>query len=398
MLHVARVRHFVRIARASTRLVSASVLALCMAQSASAQTPAPNVALSWGVDTTITAVSDIVQLMRAYLARPDSTARIRGLWSTKNRFDAQHGDLATEAYQGFPATILGITGIGVGDSVFIVKVLHANSDNTQQRVRPLALQRFYAVRAAGSTYGWQLASPLPRLTREWRRWDEGRLTLWYAPGQRHSPQKARQASQFVDSVARVFGVAPPQHLDVYMTATMDEGAKLLGLDFFVEESGPGTGLGGRGGGAGILLLSNPAIGEAYFHEFVHAVLVPSIPSRNSLFVEGVAVWLGGSEGRSLKELCALLYEYQRVHPTVTVSDILTGEAPGGHDATIALYATRGLIADAIFQRQGVQGLRKFANEEGAPIDILKVLPKYIDGIDADSDRWWHSEVANRRNH
>jgi len=359
---------------------------------AETQTPAAGVSLSFGVDTSIVEVREIVRLTRAYLANPDSSSRSRGLWSTASAFDARHGDLATEAYQGFPATILGVTGTGPGDSVFVVRVIHATADSSRKQTGVLALQRLHAVRAPGSPYGWQLSSPLPRLTRGWSRRDDGRLTFWYAPGLTQSPEKARRASGFVDSVAKLFNVPPPERLDAYMTGTIAEGLSLLGLDFFPENSGPGTGFGGRGGGAGILLLGDPRVGEAYLHELVHAVLSPTVESRNSIFGEGVAVWLGGSGERSLRQMYSVLRDYQRAYPGVSVSGILDGDVPGGYDAVAALYATRGLIVESIYRRAGIDGLRRFALISGPASEVIKSLPEFIDTIGGDVDSWWRTET------
>lgn len=383
----------------SVAVVALVVLCTC-ARAVGSQTPAPSVSLSWGVDTSVAEVRQIVRLTKAYLAHPDSTARSRGLWSAQSPFDREHGDLATEAYQGFSATILGITGVDSGDSVFVVKILHAAADSTRTRITPLALQRLYAVRAEGAPYDWAFSSPLPRLTSAWPVVRAGRIVFHYAPAQRPNMRKAREAAQFVDSVARLFQITPPERLDAFVTATMEQGLRLVGLDYFVEESGPGTGLGGRGGGAGILLLGNPAIGEAYFHEFVHAVVEPAVHSRNALFSEGVAVWLGGSEGRSLRELCDRLREYERRYPKMTLYEFLGGGAPGGHESTIALYATRGMVASAIYRSRGIAGLREFARLEGGSADVIRRLPTFVDGIrgeggiDGDLDRWWHEDGVN----
>lgn len=303
-----------------------------------------------------------------------------------------------EAYLGFPATIIGVTGTGPGDSVFVVKIIHGSADSSGTHLRPIAMQRIYAVRAAGSPYGWQFSSPLPRLTRNWMRRDVGRVTYWYAPGVKPSPIKARRAASFIDSVARLFDVKPPEHLEAYMTATMDEGQRLFGLDFSLENSGPGTGLGGRGGGPGILILSNPQLGEAYLHELVHAVLGPTVESRNSIFGEGVATWLGGSSGRSLQELYDSLHQYQLSHPKVSLAEVLQGGGGEGQDAVLTLYATRGLIVDSIYRSSGIAGLREFGKIAGPPTELIKALPKYIKGMDQDPNVWWKQETerANAR--
>src|SRR6266498_3669048 len=133
-----------------------SLLAPCIRKSAAAQTPSPRVSLSFGVDTSIAQVRDIVHLTAAYLAHPDTSARSRGLWSEEGSNDPRFADLATKAYQGFPATILGVTGTGSGDSVFVVRLIHATADSSGTQIRPLALQRFYAIRAPAAPYGWVL--------------------------------------------------------------------------------------------------------------------------------------------------------------------------------------------------------------------------------------------------
>ena len=378
-----------------TRFAIVSGFGLCGLLASSpttAQTPSPSVALSFGVDTSITEVRQIVRLTAEYLMHQGDSTRLRGLWSKQSAFDARAGDLAQEAYQGFPATILGVTAVGAGDSVFVVKVIHASADSTRQEITPLALQRFYAVRAPGSTFGWQLSSPLPRLTSKWAHRDAGHITFWYEPGQTQSPAKAKRAWEFADSVAKLFGGLPPEHLDAYLTASMENAQRLAGLDFVPENSGPGTGYGGRSGAADILRLGDPRLGEAYLHEIVHAVVGPLLRSRNSVFGEGVAVWLGGSEDKSLRELYPILRDYQRAHPTLSMQEVLQGAGPGGNDAVLALYATRGLIVDSVYRRSGIPGLRRFAEVTGSTAEIIKVLPTYIDGIGDDVDRWWRAET------
>jgi len=371
-----------------------AVVSTCLVSvSASGQTPAPSVSLGFGIDTSVAEVREIVRLTRAYLLRPDSSARSRGLWSTGAPLEAPESDLATQAYQGFPATIVGVTGTGLDDSVFVVKVLHATADSSRTRISPLALQRMYALRATGTPFGWQLASPLPRLTRLWPRRSVGRVTFWYEPGQKQSPAKARRAYLFVDSVAKLFDVSPPKHLDVFITSSTEAGERLVGLDFFHDGSGPGTGVGGRTlAAAGVLFLGDPRVGEDYLHEFVHAVLGPTIPSGSAIFGEGVAVWLGGSHDKSLRTMYSLLARYQSAHPEVRMAKVLSGDAPGGEDATTALYATSGLIVDAIYRQSGIAGLRRFARVRGAARDIIRILPGYISGAGGDIDRWWRYET------
>ena len=377
-----------------TSRIGTLCLLLCgLTSKLAAQTPPPSVTTSFGVDTTIREVRDIVHLTRAYLAQPDASARSRGLWSN-SPLDSRYGDLAMEAYDGVPATIIGITGVVPGDSVFAVKIIYGSADSSGTHLQPFTMQRLYAVRAPGSPYGWQFSSPLQRLTRSWPHRDFGRITYWYGPGITPSPTKGLQASRFVDSVAKLFSVKPPSHLDAYLTATMDDGLRLMGLDFSVQNSGPGTGFGGRGGGAGdYLILSDPRVGEAYLHELVHSVLGPTLQSRNSIFNEGVASWLGGSGNLSPRELYSALQAYQRSHANVSLVDVLQGRGGEDHNAVAATYGTRALIADSIYRSSGITGLKRFAQVTAAPADLIAMLPSYIAGMGADPNLWWRSETA-----
>src|SRR5438093_6247332 len=216
-----------------------------------AQTAPATVSVSFGIDTATTDVGDIVRLVRAYLAKPDSSARSRGLWSTATDFDRRIGDLTTEAYQGFPATIVSVASDGPGDSVYVVRVLYASTDSTGRRISPLALQRLFAVRESEAPFHFRLSGALLRVTRDWERRTEGRVTFWYAPGQHPDPAKISHTSTFVDSVAVLFHVPPPNHLDMYVGRSYEDVQRAIGLDFFPEASAD-RGRGGRNLFGGII--------------------------------------------------------------------------------------------------------------------------------------------------
>ena len=380
-------------------LFSAAVLAgFVIAVQAHAQTAPPTVSVSFGIDTTLTDVGDVVRLVRAYLAHPDSSARSRGLWSTATDFDRRVGDLTMQAYQGFPATIVGVASDGPGDTVYVVRILYASADSTR-RISPLALQRLYAVRESGAPFGFRLAGALPRLTREWEQRTKGRVTFWYAPGQHPNPAKISHASSFVDSVATLFQVPPPKHLDMYLARSMEEAQRAIGLDFFPAASADR----GRGGGAmsaGIVLVGNPAIGEGYVHELVHAILGPTFPTRNRLSAEGLATWVGGSRGRTPQETYARLRQIQTARPALTLGQVLSNDIPdaAAEEMTDAFYATGALVVDAVYRRAGITGLRTLAQLNNDPKVLLNALPTQLglSGSDQSAlDRWWRNEAARK---
>jgi hypothetical protein len=362
------------------------------------QTPAASVSLGFGVDTAIVDVGHIVSLTRAYLAQPDSSARSRGLWSTADEFDRRYGDItAADVYQGFRATIVGIVPVSPEDSVYVVKILHATADSSGQSISPLALQRLFAVRESGAPFAFRLSAALPRLTKSWERRSKGALTFHYAPGVQPNLGKINQSARFVDSVATLFHVPPPSHLDVYVAQTIDEAQRATGLDFAIEASGPGNGVGGRTLASGIILSGDPRVGEAYFHEFVHAVLGPTLRPGTALLGEGIPTWLGGSQGKSPRDMYALLKREQDADPRLTLTDVLDYDfqnkpAKLGSDLQ---RATGALFANAVYRERGIACLRKLAQLRGDTNSLMRELAAQLELGDPHSeslDSWWRADA------
>ena len=280
---------------------------------------------------------------------------------------------------------------GLGDSVYLVKVLHATADSTRRQMMPLALQRLYAVLTPGSEHGWQLSNALPRLTRDWPSRSVGRITFHYAPGQPADPERAARAARFVDSVARLFAVPPPEHLDYYVTASPDEYYRILGLDFFPLPSGRGTATGGNAlTEAGIVLAGDPAQGEAYLHEVAHIVLAGRL-GGGVILGEGVPTWLGGSKGRSAREMFRFLSEYQRAHPDVTLEALVRGTAGWGTPENDARNATGALFVDSVYRRGGIAGLRALVDTPSDPTLLLAAMRKHLGLAGPDTEAlegWW----------
>jgi hypothetical protein len=320
-----------------------------------------------------------------------------GLWSTATEFDRTTGDVtAWRANQGFPATVVGVIPAMPGDSVYIVRILYARADSAGG-VAPLALQRLYAVRESGAAYAFRLSSAFPRMRKNWEQRSKGPITFWYVPGQRPNAARINRAARFVDSVAKLFNVPVPRHLDVIVGASMDDVERAIGLDFFPEPSGPGQRSGGLNLGF-IILSGNPAIAEAYFHEFVHSVLGPSLPAGSTLLSEGVATWLGGSRGRTPREMYRLLRSYQQSDSTLALSSLIRSRFQVADDdrASNLLYATGALIADTIYRRQGIRGLRSIYELKGDQDALIRGIASALGFSPTDNrslDNWWRTEAG-----
>jgi hypothetical protein len=184
---------------------------------------------------------------------------------------------------------------------------------------------------------------------------------------------------------------------MYVTGSMEEAQRATGLDFFPAASAD-RGRGGRALSGGIVLAGNPEIGEGYVHELVHAILGPTFPSRNRLFGEGVATWLGGSRGRTPEEAYAHLRQIQAARPALTLAQVLNTDIPDAtaEDITDAFYATGALVVDAVYRRAGIAGVRALAQLSNDPKVLLAALPAQLGLIGSDEsglDRWWRAQAA-----
>jgi len=383
----------------SSILFSASLVGLPLlgVSSLGAQAPSTSVTAGFGVDTAIADVHNIFSLVRAYLAKPDS-ARSRGLWTESTEFDRDVGDLTAlvTICQGFPATVVGVIPATPNDSAYVVRILYAQGDSAHG-ISPLALQRLYALRDRGAPFGFKLSGALPRMTESWDRRTNGRITFWYSPGTKPNQAKIERSARFVDSVARLFDVPPPKHLDVYVGPSMDEVDRAIGLDFYPEPSGPGQRSGGRDFGS-ILLVGNPEIGEAYLHEFVHAVLGPQIHPGNHLLNEGVATWLGGSRGHTPAQMYALVRGYQTADSTLTLSGLMRADFRDDDAIRAAdlLYGSGALVANAVYRKRGIAGVLRLYRATGDADAILRAIAAELSLPTNDPtaiDRWWREEAA-----
>ena len=358
---------------------------------AASQTPAPEVGIGFGVDTSAADIGPIVRLVRTYLTASDSSARAR-LWFPRNSRDPTQRDLAGRyARQGFPASVVGVLPTDMGDSVYVVKLLHGRAERAGGPMSPMALERIYAVRAPTSPYGWQLAGALPRLTQSWPTHIANRIVFHYEPGQLRDTTRAKSAARLVDSAAALFAVRPPPRVDYYVTASPDAYFRALGLDFFVLQSGRGQATGGNAlpDVAGVL-AGDPAQGEAYRHELVHVALGSRV--RSGFINEGIAAWLGGSRRQSLRQLYSGLIAFQRSNPNVTFGQLLRDKSsvPGSAIASSdAWYASGALVTETVFRRAGRPGLRALADTPPEARPSERVIARLL-GLRSGTelDRWW----------
>jgi len=92
--------------------------------------------------------------------------------------------------------------------------------------------------------------------------------------------RADRAAAFIDSLATAFGVPRLEHLTYYLTSSVDDVYRILGLETD-KKWGP---VGGLAQPVNHQLLSGiPAVGEDYRHELAHMVIMPLLMGRPTLY-------------------------------------------------------------------------------------------------------------------
>lgn len=388
---------FRRAAGRALLFVMIGAASLVRARPLPAQQPVPSLSLGFGVDTVSDDVRGIVRTLRDYFALAQPSRTPTPLWKAEEQRGRRMYDATSDAYQGFPATIIEVVPESPTNDLYVVRTLFARYDTASRAIRPLAVQRLYARR---SGRGWTLESALPHLTASWSAMRMGRITFHRPPGQRIDRVRARRTARLLDDLQRRFAITDTSTINYYACGSTREMYRIVGLDFMVSPSGPGTGRGGRASAEQHLLLAGDSLqGEAYVHELVHIALWPIVPAggRHHMAEEGVATWIGGSRGASIDSLAVILAHYQATHPAVTMHMLVDGDVSGvwGQPETDAMYATAGVIAAAIHERGADAGIRKYLNLTDDTASFWREMPALV-GVPGDSiEGWWRGEAVRR---
>jgi hypothetical protein len=369
-------------------------LMLALPMHAQAQLPVPSVGLGMGVDTTIAPVGDIVRTVEAYLKLPKpgrtpTDLFIRGPYSGPIEYDP-----ASEVvYLGFPVTVVSVVPTSRSADVYIVKLLHARNDgdSTTPAIGAISLQRLEAVRRVG---GWALRSPMASLTANWPTRRAGQIVFHMQPGHAFNRSLASRSATVLDSLQRVFGVTRTKPLDYFVCGSIAECHRILGLDFYVEPSGPRPGWGGRAIEDRIVLSGDPERGEGHVHEVVHVALNPAFGSIwNAVANEGLATWIGGSRGRAFPELMRDLVAFQLQHPDKTLDQLLTEGRSDEENG--AWYATAALFTDSVYRKQGTPGLKRWIAAAPGAAAVHEQLQDLLGVASVDQDGWWRATARER---
>jgi hypothetical protein len=226
----------------------------------------------------------------------------------------------------------------------------------------------YAVRDGAR---WVFSGALSRTTATWRRETVGPITYIVQPGHGFDLARARRAVTWSDSVAGVFGVPPLPPLQYFLTLSTDDVYRIMGLESDVKY-GPG------GGNAkpGMIFSGTPSVGEAYQHELMHVLMAPLTTGRTTyLTSEGVATWLGGTQGLDFSTAVARLARYLDEHPTVTLDSIIDRELKSF--TTTEIYPTGALLAAMAYEAGGIGAVKEFLGGGPTRADLRQTLVRVL---------------------
>jgi len=164
----------------------------------------------------------------------------------------------------------------------------------------------------------------------------------------------------------------PIDIRYYMADSWDELQRARGFDFALSMGNPGKPQGISDDIDNQVFCAG--LGENYFHEVVHVYLnrlFPKSPLR-----EGLAVFYGGSMGRTLNWQLNRVNDYLEHHPEADLnnfedfwySDLYTNPES----------AIKGMICHIVYEKDGISGLRRLMSYTNLK-DIFKLELKVEDG-------------------
>ena len=336
------------------------------------------VALGFGVDTTTAAWSDaewhtavpaIVREWTSYLRAGRNTPGAARHWSTSERSLPAYDIAATIGTYGpgFAATVLDVRP-RVLDSTdeYVVKTLIARV-NAQQDVRPVVLTRVYAVQEEGR---WVFANALSRDTSDWLHATVGPIRYVVSPRRSFDQGRAERLIAFADSVAVSFEVPRLPQLTYYVAADSDELHRAMGVDWTFGSFGTAY----ASPANSMILSGNPIFGEENRHEIVHILLAPLVAKGRThpMINEGVASWLGGSQGMSFDQFMRRYASYLRDNPDVTVDTLLAGAA-----VDRGWYPTGALLVHMIHERGGYDAVHELMTSGSSADELRSAIARLL---------------------
>ena len=209
---------------------------------------------------------------------------------------------------------------------------------------PWAITRLYAIRENNT---WKLKNAFDFKTKNWKTISESNINYHFPPDVILDKNEILKSKLFCDSVSKLLQIKSWQAFDYYITTSGDKQSELLGFDFAYAAYTTGMALKSN------ILLGGT--GSAFYpHEFTHHVAEEK-NIKHKLIKEGLATWLGGSNGETFIQNLQTLSKAIRNSDTLTVDKVI--DLTWGWNVN-AFYTSGGLFCKLVYEKNGIIGLNR----------------------------------------
>lgn len=197
----------------------------------------------------------------------------------------------------------------------------------------------------------EFVNPITLNTKSWSRTSVRNVTFIYPPYHNFSRSKADSLIANIKHLEQEWNLKRI-NIRYYLANTREEIDEIRGLDFSLLGGNKDKPSGISDDRNNIVYCSG--VGENYFHEVVHLYL--NRLHRQSPLVEGIAVFYGGSMGKSLEWHLRRLRTYLRQHPEIDLNKL--GEFWYMDNYTNPGSTIKGMLCRMAYEKDQVKGLQR----------------------------------------
>ena len=330
-----------------------------------------------GVDTLDLKVQKSLQFLRDYLNEFKGTSipqNFREYWSEKDCDNFEIPDPVIYALNGNYPTY----SLATNKTVFYAKpklesihfkVLYGWIDSTNISLFCIA-NHYIRFNDKGDP---EFENPIELNTKTWKQTSLRNVTFIYPPYHSFDRLRADSLISQVENLEREWGL---QQIEVryYLANTREEIDQIRGLDFSLLGGNRDKPSGMSDDQNNVVYCSG--LGENYFHEVVHLYL--NRLYAQSPLVEGLAVFYGGSMGKSLEWHLNRLKIYLRAHPEIDLNKLDEFWYMDSH--TNPNSTIKGMLCWMAFEKDKTKGLQRIMG-----YDTMEEL--FLNEFNVRPDQW-----------
>jgi hypothetical protein len=219
----------------------------------------------------------------------------------------------------------------------------------------------------------EFVNPTELNTKTWKQTSIRNVTFIYPPYHKFNRLRADSLIDNVVSLEKDWNLKPIK-ARYYFAETREEVDQIKGLDFSLSG-------GDRNNPSGISddrnnIVYCSGLGENYFHEVVHLYL--NRLYRDSPLVEGIAVFYGGSMGKSLEWHLDRLKIYLRQNPEIDLNKL--EEFWYMDNFTNPNSTIKGMLCQMAFNKDKIKGLQRI-------MDYKSMEDVFLNEFNVKKDEW-----------